>query len=249
MKLFVRIFLYIFLCASVVFGAVIKDAKVSIEQEGLELTISLDSPFNGKISEKREDSQISLVIDGLTSSSPYMFAPKSDLVSALRIAPREKEQTIVRIQPKTAILVEARAIGDGKTVLIRLNADGNSTAIIPPQDPFENSYILAVIFVSSIALLWILLRLMRSSAGGGSWLMGKKTGAISIIWQKPIDTKNRFVFAKFRDKEYLLVIGQNNILIDTLGGEKRDAPIDTDSFEAMLKANSVKLSDFLKQSK
>jgi hypothetical protein len=232
-------------CASALLAAAITDAKTNFTDGGLDLTLFLDSVFDGKISQTREDSQLVLTIDNLQAPAPYVFAPKQgDLVSTLRVSPRDR-QTIVRISPKTQIIADAKTIGDDKTLLIRLTADPDAIK----SDPLEGlqlsrSYMMAAIFTASLMLLWIITRLLRGG-GRGSWLMGRnKEETISIAWQKPIDGKNRFVLARFRDKEFLLLIGQTNLLLDSIG-EKRT--IDDNAFDALLRANSVKLSDYLKE--
>jgi hypothetical protein len=236
------------LCASSLCAALLKDARTDFADGGVELTLFLDSAFNGKISQSREDSQIVLTIDDLQASSPYVFAPKGgDLVSTLRVSPRDR-QTIVRISPKTQIVADARVLGDNKTLLIRLTGDANASAtrFAPEGLDLKQSYLIAAIFTASLLLLWIVARLVKGG-GGGSWLMGKNKGeTVSIVWQKPIDGKNRFVLARFRDKEFLLLIGQSNLLLDC-ASQAQTPPIDDDAFEALLRANSVKLSDYLKE--
>jgi hypothetical protein len=227
-------------------AAVIEDARTDFANGELELTLFLDSPFNGKISQTREDSQIVLTIDDLQAASPYVFAPKKgDLVSTLRISPRDR-QTIVRVSPKTRITADAIVSNDKKTLFIRLIPDANATESKSPLDKIDltQNYMLTGIFIACLLLLWIIVRLLKNG-GSGSWLLGKnKDEALSILWQKPIDGKNRFVLARFRDKEYLLLIGQTNLLLDT---DSKSAPLDDDAFEALLRANSVKLSDYLKE--
>ncbi|MDR0664046.1 MAG: hypothetical protein LBF86_00780 [Helicobacteraceae bacterium] len=240
-----RVVVIWFLCLSALCAAAVKDARTDFIDGTLELTLFLDSAFNGKISQTREDSQIVLTIEELQTPSPYVFAPKKgDLVSTLRVSPRDR-QTIVRISPKREIVANAVISDDKKTLSIRLSADADAA---PPKSPFDGieltqSYMLAGIFIACLLLLWIVVRLLRGGSSG-SWLLGKtKEETVSIVWQKPIDGKNRFLLARFRDKEYLLLIGQNNLLLDSNG---KNAPIDDEAFDALLRANSVKLSDYLK---
>jgi hypothetical protein len=231
-------------CLCLSFGATLKDARTDYVDGGVELTLFLDSKFNGKISQTREDSQIVLTIDDLQTPAPFVFAPKKgDLVSTLRISPRDR-QTIVRISPKTQVNADARTIGDEKTLLIRLTADANASGASAPWGvDLSRSYLLAGIFIACLSLFWIIVRLFRGG-GNGSWLRGKNRGeTIDVLWQKPIDAKNRFVLARFKDKEYLLLIGQTNLLLDNSG---KSAAIDGEAFDTLLRANSVKLSDYLK---
>jgi hypothetical protein len=236
-----------FLCVLSLFGATLKDARVDFVNGGVELTLHLDSAFNGKISETREDSQIVLTINDLQTSTPYIFTPKQGaLVSTARISPRDR-QTIVRIAPRTRVGADARVIGDGKTLLIRLTRDSNTTSLDEPIVGVQltQSYMIAGIFLAGLLLLWIMARLVRGG-GSGSWLLrGKNSDIISVVWQKPIDAKNRFILARFRDKEFLLLVGQSNLLLDSSGAATPE--IDEDAFEALLRANSVKLSDYLKE--
>ncbi|MDR2905312.1 MAG: hypothetical protein LBU73_05110 [Helicobacteraceae bacterium] len=261
--------------------AAVSNVKVANDGAALNITLLLDAPFKGEIDKIKEDSQLMIVLNNLTSPNPYIFAPRGDLVSSVRISAQENS-VVARIQPKMAIAANTTTSNNGKTITIRIEADKNAAQInsidaavsslvssagsqIPLSDDFlmKDSYLLAAIFVAALLLLWIIVRLFKG--GGDSWLLGKKSSSIMILWQKPIDAKNKFVFARFRGKEYLLLISQTGgFLVDVSGDEEPPVssggksskpsrsnapqnPIDNESFEAMLRANSVKLSDFLKQ--
>ncbi len=54
----------------------------------------------------------------------------------------------------------------------------------------------------------------------------KKNEDIKIIAQKPLDSKNRVTIIKYKNKEYLLLVGESGYLIDKF-----------DTFDKVLKEN------------
>ena len=73
-----------------------------------------------------------------------------------------------------------------------------------------------------VAVLYILKRYIESK----NLTTSHKTQDIKIVSQKMIDTKNRITLIRYRDREYLLLIGEKSFMIDKF-----------DTFEKVIKDN------------
>lgn len=106
--------------------------------------------------------------------------------------------------------------------------------------------------------LFILLWFVRKRGGlgfslkKGGWLLPRRgafmTGNMPeeavIRFQKVLDTQNRLLLIEFGGKQYLTIVGNTNLLLDTFrGGEMEDE----DEFTRMFEANKKQLDHFLKE--
>lgn len=102
-----------------------------------------------------------------------------------------------------------------------------------------------------LAVLWFVRRKgLKSLSKGGGWLMPKNTlsGKIPeeavIRFQKPLDAHNRLLLIEFGGRQYLTVVGNTNLLLDTFSAGNIDAEED---FAQMFEANKKQLDHFLKE--
>ncbi|WP_353663024.1 hypothetical protein [Hydrogenimonas sp. SS33] len=101
-----------------------------------------------------------------------------------------------------------------------------------------------------LLLLWLARRKgMGNVAKGGGWLMPKgRAAAIPeeavVRFQKPLDSANRIVLIEFGGKQYLMVVGNTNLLLDTFG---RGSIQEEDDFMRTFEANKKQLDHFLKE--
>ncbi|WP_456451023.1 hypothetical protein [Hydrogenimonas sp.] len=103
-----------------------------------------------------------------------------------------------------------------------------------------------------LALLWAARKKgMQNLAKGGGWLMPNKSprpGDLPpeavIRFQKPLDRENRLILIEFGAKQYLMVVGNTNLLLDTFVEGRIEAE---DDFAQMFEANKKQLDHFLKE--
>ncbi|MGE4294498.1 MAG: hypothetical protein AB7E49_02215 [Campylobacterales bacterium] len=245
-----RILLLIILFFGAAQGANLNDAKVQSGEKTVDLMLSLDKPFEGKVVERHEENQLFVLIEGVTADSPRIFTPQSALLSSLRIHPDEKG-ILVHVSPKTLLGVVTETTAGGYGLRLRLSAQTPRSAqertllqnLGADRPDFTEKYLFAGLFIAALLLLWILVKLFGGANGESSWLMGKtKADTIQIIQQKALDAKNRIVLIRFKGMNYLLLLGQSNLLIDHY--EDGRAP-HANAFDELLKGNGSKLSDYL----
>jgi len=111
--------------------------------------------------------------------------------------------------------------------------------------------VIGVMLLLLIVLFIIKKKGIRSShTNGTSWLMPKSKQASPISeavirYQKPIDRQNRIVLLEFNDRQYLMLLGNSNILLDSFS--QAQIIEDEDSFNQLFEANKRQLNHFLKE--
>ncbi|WP_456449587.1 hypothetical protein [Hydrogenimonas sp.] len=111
--------------------------------------------------------------------------------------------------------------------------------------------VLLILLLLLIFFLVVRKRRMGKSASGKGWLMPKGTGlpddlpAEAIVrFQKPLDAHNRLVLIEFGRKQYLIVTGNGNLLLDTFSESHIEAE---EEFAHMFEVNKKQLDNFLKE--
>ncbi|WP_457596173.1 hypothetical protein [Hydrogenimonas sp.] len=102
-----------------------------------------------------------------------------------------------------------------------------------------------------LALLWLARKRALGNAAGGGWLMPKKgtpAGPLPpeavIRFQKPLDRENRVILLEFGDRQYLMVVGNSNLLLDTFTQGRIE---EEEDFARMFEANKKQLDHFLRE--
>ncbi len=109
--------------------------------------------------------------------------------------------------------------------------------------------VLAIMLIL-LLVLWIVKRRKFSGRLGAGWLMPKAAGANTypegaiIRYQKPLDPQNRLLLLEWGGRQYLMVVGNSNLLLDTFSEEKIEDP---ESFTSLFEANKKQLDHFLKE--
>jgi hypothetical protein len=107
--------------------------------------------------------------------------------------------------------------------------------------------------LGGLLFLFFVLKYLKKRAidngARGGWLMPKtlkkelEEGAV-IRYQKPLDPHNRLILLEFGDKQYLMVVGNGNLLLDTFGENRIE---DDASFDRMFEENRKRLDHLLQE--
>ena len=124
----------------------------------------------------------------------------------------------------------------------------------------ESYYIVVGVLLIGIVILFFLQRKIKKSTQNkeqGSWLYNETSNKekviqkdslngnneVAIRFQKNIDEKNSVVMIDFAEQSYLVLMGENNLLLDKFVDDK---PTTQEDFETILKNRHQELDDFLK---
>jgi flagellar biogenesis protein FliO len=232
----------------------------------VDVMLSFDSPYEGKIYQVKNDNGTSLKLEDLSFNKKINKKINSNIVQSLTIQPNKNNLFII-LKSKNNIGVIASKTADGFGLRIRAsllrsntqkysNSNALSTKNTNTLETFKDSGLLDTRYIIVIVFLFVLLLFMfwikkkvakkQSQSIENSWLFKKATSQekeIKILKRKPIDANNSVVLVEFEDKRYLLASGNSNVLLDTFGQSELE---DTSEFEKAFEDNRKKLDDYLK---
>jgi len=220
------IFLSVFL-----FGANLINVNFFPQKSKLDILLSLDNKFNGKIVEKNKN--IFLITNVYTIKS---FDKKFDnfFIKEIKISPSDNGILLklnTDIKYKTSVALTPDGYGLRFRIINTKRAEVNTQNLKFAND----SGLDLVSYFISIAILVILAIAL--------WLFRKKIikklpakGNLNILFQKPIDAKNKIALIEFNNRKYLVIVGNSNILLDVF--DENMINISTNrEFDEYLKSN------------
>ncbi len=260
-----KILLFFILCAYI-FGANLLTHNIYERTDRVDIMLSFDSPYEGKIYQIKNNSGTTLKLEDLSFDKIITKKINSNIVQNLTIQPNKNNLNII-LTSKNNIGVIASKTADGFGLRIRasllrpntqryLNSGLSSSRNANTLKTFKDSglldkrYIIVVVFlfILLIFMFWIKRKVIKrqSQSVENSWLFKKVSAGveeIKILKRKPIDANNSVVLVEFEDKKYLLASGNSNVLLDTFGQNDLE---ETSEFEKAFEDNRKKLDDYLK---
>lgn len=261
-----RTLLTLFLLSVSLFATTLLNQNIYERENRVDLMLSFDAPFAGSIKKSSEGSgAINIRLTGVQVLKPFSKELQNGLVESVNITGSGNSAALIKITPaKKAIKVEASKTVDGFGLRLRilpaaaaaqaattLKSEHKPLNTLKTEDTLPSWRYWSVLGIMLLLLLvlWIVKR-KRFGTGGGSWLMPKTQGAkiapegATIRYQKPLDPQNRLLLLEFNEKQYLMVVGNSNLLLDTFSSEKIEDP---ESFTSLFEANKKQLDHFLKE--
>ncbi len=258
----------LFLLAPVLFAATLLNRNIYERDNRVDLMLSFDAPFDGSIKKsKAGDGSINIRLSNVQILKPFAKELQNEIVESIAVTGSAENSALIKIVPaKKAINVEASKTIDGFGLRLRiLPAAASKTSAFSSELRRENKPLAGVkteetlpswrywsvlgIMVLLLLILWLVKR-KKSGVGSGGWLMPKGVGpkiapeGAVIRYQKALDQQNRLLLLEFNEKQYLMVVGSSNLLLDTFSEERVDDP---ESFTSLFEANKKQLDHFLKE--
>jgi len=202
------------------------------QKSKLDILFSLDGKFNGKVIKK--DKNLFFITNVNTLKS---FEKKFDnfFIKQIQISPSDNG-VLIKLNINTKYKTSVALTPDGYGLRFRITKI-NSTIIKTDNLNFaKDNGLDFVSYFISIAILIILAIIL--------WLIRKKVVKklpmkenLNILFQKPLDAKNRVALIEFNNRKYLIIVGNSNILLDVF--DENMINISTNKeFDEYLKTNS-----------
>ena len=255
----------ILLCISYSFSANLLTHNIYERSDRVDIMLSFDSPYEGKISQRRGKNITTLTLSDLTYDKLIEKNINSNILQAITIEPNKDNINII-LKSKNSIAVIASKTVDGFGLRIRTKPITKSQAktspktvtktplnIKPTEDLIDGRYLSVILLLSIMILfmLWLKKRVVKKSEtlkNKSSWLFKSDNtnipnGEVNILHQKQIDNSNSVVLLEFENKKYLVMTGNSNVLLEKFS--KTDIKNDSD-FEKAFEDNRKKLDEYLK---
>lgn len=194
----------------------------------------------------------------------YIFFKDIDVERAKEISRESKQYKFVRIFPDNdGLLVKVREKKDKLNIDISKSKDGYKIKLkIKPQgkyqlgkykvDPtvgedvpnLEKNYLISAGFIALLLLIWIIVKLLTKSKNSKNFFVknGNTALKVEIETQKVIDNQNKIVQIKMGGMIYIVLVGQNNMLLDKFPEKKEEV---ISKFDANLKSSQKRLNALL----
>lgn len=256
-------YLLLLLLPYLLFGSKILSYNVYERSNRADIMLTFDTPFDGKLSQIKQDNNIILKLQGASIEAPKIKNINTSYLHKMTITPINSHTEII-LQTADNVNMSASKTSDAYGLRLRFFKEElssttpvKSQSVSPavpalptkPANEFNNSYyiVIAILLFGIIIMLWLKKRMgVVPSKGKQPWLFKghtKKEG-ISVRFQKPLDPKNRVAMLDYEGQSYLVLLGTSNVLLDKYSGGK---PIRTQSeFDKVLHDNKTELDSYLR---
>ncbi|MEA3522879.1 MAG: hypothetical protein U9R50_07870 [Campylobacterota bacterium] len=248
------------------FASQILNYNVYDRTDRVDLMLTFDTPFEGTITQKRKAETVLIKLSNVTIESPKVKTLNSKFLNKLTITPINSQVEIIARIPKY-VTMKASKTADAYGLRLRFiqmptteknhsKDDAKNLSNLPTKQSseLEENYILVIVILTlGIIILFWLKRSMANSATNSSQpsvFKSKKEIShpteASIRFQKPLDQHNSVMMLDYADESYLVVIGNNNIVLDKFHDSK---PATQSEFESILDTKEQELESYLQLDK
>jgi len=239
----------------------------------VDVMITFDTPFEGKIKQSTSSSKIIIKLEDASIESTKTKKLSSKFLHSLDIVPLAGFTQIIAQVPSSTKL-KASKTSDAYGLRLRFtnlapvvkkntsnNSIPNALSSLPtkPSDDMSQSYYIVIaILLIGIVILFVLKNKISTApkkAKPNSWLFNvaneakngssENTDGVSIRFQKTINDQSSVVMLDFVGQSYLVLMGSNNVLLDKFTDNK---PVTQDDFDTILQNRHQELDDFLNDS-
>lgn len=231
----------------------------------VDIMLSFDAPYEGKIYQKKEGDTIILTLEDLYFDQSVQRTLQSPIIQALSLESSGDTTVATLYGANNFSVVASKTVdGFGLRIRTRLNAIQSTQTIaqepiiprpstVQPQESSDQSLLLdgrywsvmAVLGLLLLILLWVKKRVTKgdSKSLALGWNKQASSSGVKILFQKPLDTQNKVVLLEFGSSQYLVLTGNSNTLLERFGESKVQ---DEKEFKTLFEQNRQKLDDYLR---
>lgn len=252
----------LFLCFSTfLYASNLLTYNVYERNDRIDLMLSFDAPYEGQIFQQKGKNIISITLNDLIYDSLVEKSINSPILQDLIIDASENS-TIVTFKSKNSMAVYASKTKDGFGLRIRVKPMAPPISVAKPPSKSEDVLsstiidarylsVIGVMILLLVVLYWIKWKIKKirispkKTKKTKSWLFKNDPGDIQIISQKMLDNQNKIALVTYKNRQYLILTGSTNIMLDKFG-EDGISIQDDNEFQAIFEQNRQKLDNYLK---
>jgi len=226
--------IFILLLGVLLFGANLINVNFFDGKNKLDILLSLDDVFKGKV---KQISKNSYILTNIKTDKLIQKEFKKNFINSIIISP-EKDGVRIDITSEALIKISPALTPDGYGVRFRIINNkplksqniqkeniNNLTANRQGLDTL--SYIVGIMILFILAImLWFIKRKTLN--------FPKLKEDMKVLAQKPVDAKNKIVLFEYQNRKYLMLIGNTNVLLDVFTDDIT-VPKNEVQFDEMLK--------------
>jgi len=260
----IRAFLLIYTIMIPLHATNIINQMIYEKEDSVDIMLSFDAPYEGKVIQKKDGENSILILSNTTIQEKATIDIESPIVQKLQLIPYQK-QLFIELSGTDDFQVDASKTVDLYGLRLRVKPlhlqalespaldEELSQIETKKEDGVEGAYLkMMLVLFALMAFLYFLKKWLdnRTQGVGGNWLFNnspsREKSDIKIIQQRAVDIKNRVALIGYGDKEYLVLLGNTNVLLERFDSTKAAQESD---FESVLSQNQEELSHFIKKKK
>lgn len=263
-----RYLLFIFLSLPL-FGVNLLTYNLYQRDQRVDLMLSFDAPYDGKIVQKVENGINILTLNGVSFLENVDKTLDSAILQTMSIEGSktltnivlwaDKPVTIEAAMTKDKFGLRVRVLGGQEAINPSLSPTVNTqnTAIkyANKQPMFDGRYIAVLAFLIVLIIMLLFIKRYLTSARNISYGVGDMKSPlqkfmrndkknIDIIFQRPLDRQNQIMLLKHENRKYLIIVGSSNVVLDRFGADNIQT---SDDFEVFFEENRQRLGKFLEE--
>lgn len=227
----------------------------------VDIMLSFDKPFNGKISQKIENGVNIITLSGVEFKEDIEKAVNSPILQNFSIEKVKNGINLIlwsdkKIQTQAAITKDKFGLRVRITNQISPVEISSKAVKFAPSDAMSQKYIIVIVFlIAMFALLLIIKRIFAKNnkqnlhsyaITNKKSTLFKNNSDLDIVFKKPLDAQNSVVLFKHENKQYLLLVGTTNVLLDKFGADNIKT---NEDFQVFFEENKQRLGKFLQERK
>ncbi|EMY2788187.1 hypothetical protein AAIL10_001126 [Campylobacter jejuni] len=229
----------------------------------VDLMLSFDNAYNGKISQKKEKNLTLLTFSDLTYSKDELKELNSQLVDKISISSKNNN-TYIMLQNKQNINLELSSINDKFGVRIRAIEQGKANIESVPTTTANNSQELmpkpkstsleGYDYTNYILVMLILVILLIVFWWFKKTMVYKNNNVsrdFTMIFQRFLDKNNQLVVFDHANKRYTMIIGNSNVLLESVEIPEEQTIKHTEktekNFDSFFEENKKRIQNLIEQ--
>ncbi len=225
------------------FATMILNLNVKEQKKGVELLINFDVPFEGKIAQKRENDKVILFLKNVKILASWSKKLHNPFIYQIDVTPHGGG-TEIRIYTVEKIKIYAARSKDGFSLLLKLippphTASSQSTKSTHKGSDFSQIALWIAIAIGAVAIIALFVKLLTSRGPRKTKrivVQNEKTQEFTIKFEKPLDERNKIALISFKGVNYLVLIGNTNVLL----GKYQEGEIEShEDFEKAIAAQDL----------
>ncbi len=220
----------------------------------VDIMLSFDAPYEGKIYQQQEKNFTSLILGGLEYEKTIKKNINSEILQDLIIEPiNDATKVTLKSNHHIGLFASKTLDGFGLRIRVKLIAppmkdlSNKKQKTIPSSSSIIDNRYLTVIGVMLFLLIFLyflkrkLILKQEKTNMGFSFSTNKN---LNILAQKPIDAHNKVCLIEHNGNKYLILSGSSNVLLDKY--DANGVAIETkEDFELLFEENQKKLNTYL----
>ncbi|WP_200762410.1 hypothetical protein [Nitrosophilus alvini] len=244
-------YLFLLIFCIPIFASNILSIDVKEHKDNIEILFGFDTPYEGQISQKVAKEQIKIILKDAKSPSSWQKKIDTSFVYQIELIPKGNDsELIIYTVEKAAVLASKSTDGFGLKLLVKKLSTQTSKSIQISENSssfnFENilKTVLGGIAIIAIfgTLFYLLTRREKSVRKKSMWVIDQNRPDIDVRYEKKLDEHNKIALISYKGTNYLVIIGNSNILL----GKYSDEEVEKDEdFENIVSENKEEVEAFL----